>query len=269
MIKSLYTSLMTFMALAVLTLSCNKEDSMPAPTADFSFTVANLAVTFKNESTNGRYFSWDFGDGSDPSTQMAPGYSYEEEGTYTVTLTVTGRDGSTTEISKDVTVVAPPNLVQGGKFEPGDEAMWTVSTISSGVTINFTNGTAVYSGGGWGHAAIYQPIEVEANKKYQVNMKVSGTGATDTWFEVYVGSAEPELNKDYSDGGKRLALNTWAGCGKTEFSGPLTALDCDGTGGGVVEFPVSGTVYLLIKSGGANLGTGGIVVDNVEMRPIQ
>ena len=61
----------------------------------------------------------------------------------------------------------------------------------------------------------------------------------------------------------------WNGCGKTSFNGPLTSLSCAGTGGGVVEFPISGTAYLVIRSGGDNLGTTGISIDNVELRPVQ
>ena len=100
-------------------------------------------------------------------------------------------------------------------------------------------------------------------------MNVSGHGGTDMWFEVYIGKAEPQIGKDYNDGGKRLALNTWNGCGKTPFNAPLTQLSCEGAERGVIQFPTSGTVYLLIKSGGADLGTTGITLANVQLRAIQ
>jgi hypothetical protein len=89
------------------------------------------------------------------------------------------------------------------------------------------------------------------------------------WFEVYVGKAEPQIGQDYNDGGKRLALNTWNGCGKTPFNAPLTQLSCEGAARGVIQFSTSGTVYLLIKSGGGDLGTTGISLANVELRAIQ
>lgn len=264
--KLLYTSLVAFLASAFLVTSCEKDDKVPAPTADFDLEPANLAVAFKNKSTNGRYFTWDFGDNSTLDSTMHPGHFYQQEGTYTVKLTVEGRDGSVTQTSKQVTVTAPPNLVVGGDMS--DPGKWTVLDYSSGVDVNFTNGKAVWTGGSWGHKGIYQAIQVEANKEYQVNMLVSGSGASDTWFEVYVGMAEPKSGSgnDYNDGGKRLALNTWAGCAKVPFNGPLTALSCDGSGGGKVSFPISGTAYLVIRGGGANLGTTGISVDNVELR---
>jgi PKD repeat protein len=265
--KRLYISLLSLLSIAVSITGCKKNDTTAAPAADFTFTVANLAVTFNNGASNGRYFSWDFGDNTNPSKDMSPGHSYTDAGTYTVTLTVTGRDGSTVKVAKQVTVTAPPNLVQGGKFDVGDASKWTIMNLSAGVSITIGNGVALWSGGNWGQAGIYQAVQVEANKKYQVNMQVSGSGASDTWFEVYVGKATPVQGQDYNDGGKRLALNTWSGCGTTAFSGPLTALSCDGSGGGVVQFPTAGTAYLVIRSGGSNLGTTGITVDNVELRP--
>jgi hypothetical protein len=265
--KLFYTSLVAFLALGVLVISCDKEDSVPAPTANFEFKAANLAVSFINKSSNGRYFTWDFGDNTKLDSTAAPGHSYQQAGTYTVKLMVEGRDGSKTETTKQVTVTAPPNLVVGGDMS--DPSKWTVLNYSAGVNLAFTNGKAVWTGGGWGQKGIYQAIPVEANKKYQINMTVSGSGARDTWFEVYMGMAVPSTTSDYNDGGKRLALNTWAGCAKVPFNGPLTTLSCDGTGGGVVEFPISGTAYLVIRGGGDDLGTAGISVDNVEVRAAQ
>jgi hypothetical protein len=182
-------------------------------------------------------------------------------------------NGKTAESNVITIKVTPsdsaPNLVEGSKFDAGDESKWTVLTISNaGVTLNFTNGKAVWKGGNWGHMGIYQAIQVEANKKYQVNMNVSGSGATDTWFQVYVGKTVPQQGQDYTDGGSILGLSTWDGCGKTPFDGPFTTLSCGGKNGGVVEFPIAGTVYLVIRGGGADLGTTGISIDNVEMRPL-
>lgn len=176
---------------------------------------------------------------------------------------------ATSNANAQVSSSQTPNLVQGGTFERGDYDKWTISNITPGVTVRFGGGRALYRGGSWGQAAIYQAIQVEANQKYQVNMTVSGHGGTDMWFEVYVGKAEPQIGQDYNDGGKRLALNTWNGCGKTPFNAPLTQLSCEGAARGVIQFPTSGTVYLLIKSGGSDLGTTGISLANVELRAIK
>jgi hypothetical protein len=184
-------------------------------------------------------------------------------------------NGKTAESNVITIKVTPsdtaPNLVQGGKFNAGDESKWTVLTIwtpTPGVTLSFTNGKAVWMGGNWGHMGIYQAIKVEANKKYQVNMNISGSGAFDSWFQVYVGLSVPQQGQEYTEGGSILGLNTWNGCGKTAFDGPLTTISCDGKNGGIVQFPTSGTVYLVIRGGGTNLGTTGISIDNVEFRPL-
>ena len=177
------------------------------------------------------------------------------------------------DVSNVITIKVTPyspivNLVKGGKFNPGDESKWTLLNISPGVTVNFADGKATWKGSGWGHVGIYQAIEVEANKKYQLDMNVSGSGASDTWFQVYMGKTVPQQGQDYTDGESRLGLNTWNGCGKTSFDGSLTAINCDGKGG-IVQFPTSGIVYLVIRGGGADLGTTGISIDNVELKPIE
>jgi len=53
-------------------------------------------------------------------------------------------------------------------------------------------------------------------------------------------------------------LNTWAGCGNTTFNGNIATIGCDGSlvgQNGKIRFSQAGTVNLLIKTGGANLGT--------------
>lgn len=263
-----YIVLTTFVFAASLTFSCSKDEAVPAPTADFAPVISNLAVTFNNECTNSRFFHWDFGDNSEPSAEYSPAHFYESEGTYTVTLTVTGRNGETKTVSKEIAVTAPPNFVKGGKFDPGDEAEWTVINISPGVDLNIAGGKAVFTGSGFGQAALYQPIEVEAGKTYSFSMLVSGSGATDTWFEVYFGSAQPVDGSDYSDGGRVFGLSTWDGCGGQPFSGNITQIGCVGSlkdANGEISFVQTGTVYLLIKSGGGDLGTGGISIDNVSL----
>jgi PKD repeat protein len=59
-----------------------------APIAGFDHTVSGFTVDFINNSQYGVSYSWDFGDGSDPSNIDTPSYLYSEMGTYTVSLTV-------------------------------------------------------------------------------------------------------------------------------------------------------------------------------------
>jgi len=268
--KKKYIKMLSYLCtVVIITLSgCEKEDSISASSIEFTPKATNLSVDFKNESTNVRYFTWNFGDNTTASKDINPSHFYENEGTYTVTLTTTGRDGEVKTLTKQVTVTAPENFVKGGKMEAGDISKWTVLNISSGVNITFENGKAVAKGGSWGHAGIYQAIQVEANVKYQFSALVAGSGASDTWLELYFGSSQPVQSSDYSEGGNRIGLNTWGGCGTTPFNGNLATIGCAGSlvgKKGEITFNKTGTVYLLIKTGGGNLGNGGISIDNVSL----
>lgn len=60
--------------------------------------------------------SWDFGDGSDPSTERDPTHKYAEPGKYKVTLKVTGPGGSDSA-SREIEVI-PPKPEADFAFEP-------------------------------------------------------------------------------------------------------------------------------------------------------
>lgn len=72
---------------------------LPRPTADFAVSATNgcapRAIQFTDQSVgvgaNGSYF-WDFGDGG-TSTQASPLHSYQQDGDYDVSLTVTNQFG--------------------------------------------------------------------------------------------------------------------------------------------------------------------------------
>jgi PKD repeat protein len=247
----------------------------PDLTASFAVTPvagkANYyALNADNKSVLG--VKWDLGDGGDPAVgKTVDTVFYPDAGTYTVKLYAIGKGGETKIATQDVVVPKSDpnagNLVLGSKMGPNDDAFWNHITMNAGVTFAIDNGKMVAKGGNGGHAGIWQAIDVVAGHKYMVDMLASGSGATDTWFEVYVGSQQPVNGQDYSDGGKRLAINTWAGCGKTNFSGKLSKVQCDGAGN-TFTAATTGKMYLLIKSGGANLGLTGIAITNVELRGI-
>ncbi|HYF29535.1 MAG TPA: hypothetical protein VD993_00300 [Chitinophagaceae bacterium] len=274
------------LAMLCIVASCKKEAvedrGLTESNLDASFTltpVAGKVNTFFAQVKDSSYIlsKWDFGNGSVVVGKSSQEVFLPDAGVYTITHYAVGRGGATFSSSQNVTIAtsdpARGNLVKGGKFETADdEAKWTRLTISApAVTWTRSNGKMVASGGNWGHSAIYQAITVEANKDYRFAMQVSGSGATDTWFEVYFGTAAPVQNSDYSSGGIAIALNTWAGCGNTTFNGNIATIGCAGAlvgQNGKIRFTQSGTVYLLIKTGGANLGTSGISIDNVELRGI-
>lgn len=278
-----FTPALLVIGSVLLMASCKKDDFgnnglETALTPSFTVTpVTGRTNTYLVRNTTGGAIvtRWDF--------DMGNGYTigkgidtvfYPDAGTYSLKMQVMGKGGVFYDAPPQNVNVATSdpvagNLVQGGKFNPGDESKWTTITISPGVSFQLVNGKMVATGGGWGHAAIYQQINVVAGKKYRFGMSVTGSGATDTWFEVYFGTAAPVAGSDYSSGGVRIALNTWAGCGNSAFNGNIATIGCEGSikgQNGEITFSQSGPVYLFIKTGGANLGTTGITLDNVELR---
>jgi hypothetical protein len=252
-------------------------NGLTSPDLNASFTVTPVAGKANyyvlNADTKGVLgVKWSLEEGLDPAVgKSVDTVFYPDAGTYTVTLYAIGIGGETKTTTQNVIVPKSDpnagNLVLGSKMAAGDDAFWNHITISPGVTFAIENGKMVAKGGGYGHAGIWQAIDVVAGHKYMVDMLASGSGATDTWFEVYVGTKLPVNGQDYSDGGKRLALNTWTGCGNKPFSGKLSSIQCDGAGN-TFKAATTGKMYLLIKSGGSNLGLTGIAITKVEFRGI-
>ncbi|WP_444995127.1 immune inhibitor A domain-containing protein [Aliikangiella sp. IMCC44359] len=76
----------------------------------FTFEKNDLTVMFTNTSTaivGEAYYHWDFGDGQGTSNEELPVYTYADEGSYIVKLTVTDDSGSKTAETV-VTVTKPP-----------------------------------------------------------------------------------------------------------------------------------------------------------------
>jgi hypothetical protein len=205
-------------------------------------------------------------------------FTFNASGTYKIEHRVVGRVGGTNFVSEhQFTVTLPeaptgslgPNLIASPNFE--NPANWTVLRINQTGTAHwaFADGKATISGA-TGHEGIYQAVTVEANESYKFDMRVQGPGSTNTWFEVYVSPTAPTPNSDYSAGGKRLQLNTWAGCATSPFDGLLSQVGCGNAevSGNVVTFTESGTVYFLIKSGESGGNINSISVSNVVFQKI-
>jgi hypothetical protein len=218
---------------------------------------------------------WDLGDGGG----LNPGKTvdtvfYPDAGTYTVSMKAIGIGGATkTSTTQTVTVATSDpksgNLVQGGKMQAGDDAFWTHFTIGAGQAIVFdaSKGVMTANESGYNQAAVYQAINLTAGQKYMVDMIVSGSGLTDSWFEVWIGNDKPVPGNDYSSGQKPISLNTWSGCGINAFNGKLSAISCAGSGD-PFTVPTTGTYYLVIKCGGSNTGVTGVSFTNVTLRGV-
>ena len=230
------------------------------PNVDASFTVTPIeGVTnryrLEAQTSNVLSSKWDTGDGVF-SGKMIEEVFFPDAGTYTVTHIAIGKGGVTNSSSKEIVVAVSGNLVKGGKFEDATaHSEWTIQPISdSGASWVLNDGSAtIFSTSAWAQQGIYQSIEVEKDKEYAIDMKVSGGGGfIETWFEVYVGTTVPVDGVEYTSG--RL---TNLGCVKNSKTDAI-----DNT----ITFAESGTIYLYIRSGGNVYDPAGITITNVEMR---
>ncbi|MBI1306641.1 MAG: T9SS type A sorting domain-containing protein [Bacteroidetes bacterium] len=88
----------TYKVAVANTTGCAAEDSVvidvnPLPRASIISSVNQKNVTFTNNSTGGKTYSWDFGDGK-TSTSKNEFHKYDVHGTYTVKYSVTNECGS-------------------------------------------------------------------------------------------------------------------------------------------------------------------------------
>ena len=149
-----------FAVLAIMCLafaSCEGEYPLPEagsiadatlPSADFGFAQTDpedyRVVSFSDQSASATDVTWDFGTG-DTSTEKNPDYTYEAgEGTYTVTMTVSDKNGVSDAVTRDIEVIEPeepdaivPDVVNGD-FTAGQDG-WKFSSFTGGKTDPFNS----------------------------------------------------------------------------------------------------------------------------------
>ena len=216
---------------------------------------------------------WDKGDGASNPGKAIDTVFFPDAGKYTVKLTAIGKGGEQVTSSQDVTVATSDpnsgNLLKGGKFGNGDDSFWIHFIVGGGnnMVINTGKGVMTSNQSGYQAGGIAQAVTLVAGKKYMVDMVVSGSGMTNSWFEVWVDTKAPVNGQDYNTGTKPVSLLTYSGCGTTAFNGKLSALSCNGDGNPFVV-KTSGTYYLVIKNGGDNTGLTGVSFTNVTLRGV-
>ncbi len=267
---------MLFLGILFLFSNCKKkEDTLPPPTAGdavFSYSVDKTNTNLINFKYDGKtpvwYVYWNISDGTFGEGQTFSKF-FIKKGVYKVRIKIFTTSG-TAESTQEITIAEDfkgQNLLKGGEMKPGDNVNWTILNINAGVSWTFNNGSVTATGGNGGHQAIYQAIQVEAGKKYKFDARAFGSGASDTWLELYINEKAPVTGQDYGGVPVLLGLNTWNGCGRAAFDDKLSVLSCNGSNN-EIQFSKSGTVYFLIKTGGSNLGTTGISLTDLEFYAI-
>ena len=107
-----------------------KEEVIPPPTLDIFVTVDGFTVNIAADSPEAASWSWNYGDGTTSDSTGSHSYTYETGGDFTITCTVTGEGGQTTD-SEAVTIATIQELLSGGAGANGKT--WKLSTIPGGV----------------------------------------------------------------------------------------------------------------------------------------
>ncbi|MBR9923001.1 MAG: PKD domain-containing protein [Bacteroidetes bacterium] len=171
------------------------------PTIDFSVSANGLSVDVTNNTTGATEYLWDFGDGMGTSTDFEPGYTYTEDGTYTISLDATNDCGTVT-MTETVTVATAPTA--GIEFDAGTGcAPLTVQFMDASST-NAANWNWSFPGGNPAISTDQNPVVVyNTAGTYSVTLEVSNAAGTDviTLTDVIVVSDVPTIDFSVSANG--------------------------------------------------------------------
>lgn len=213
-------------------------------------------------SENAASIVWDFGDGSEASTEFTVNHEFPEfDQTYTVKATVTGVGGDTDVFETAVEVIGYNELLKGGSMEADDAAFWTVKEYFmmaedwSGETtdpqfVHEFGHTATVPAGGQGgclrlggesqfmqysfKSTVYQAIEVVEGDRIEISAQVKwGENTVDNGLMWWcIGQDAETLGEDNSESTILELFNYWA-VGVTDT--PLPAWDGNLLGAGLPE----------------------------------
>lgn len=262
------------LALDELSLTAKRTKPMTAFTVDNPLGFAPLTVQFSDKSKFATSWSWDFGDGSEGSTEQNPQHIFENVGTYTVTLTATNEKGDSALVKTDlVKANAKPELPEGEKLYGGnmeDPNLWNITTLNATsiptATWNYREDTLAAGEGGnlmisatalntTSQYCIWQAVELTAGMKYTFTaaFRDLSENLDHFWSEVMIGTTAPVDDADYSkdaEGNTLIAFfNSWD-CGTAKgLNGTYQDNACGDEPVGVFIPETSGTYYFVIKTG--------------------
>lgn len=187
---------------------------------------------------------------------------------------------------------AQDNLISGGNMESADEAGWSVTTLETdpansssyafGYTADGPSGgqdgalhyTITNTGSNGAHLMFYQQVTLEKGKRYIFDMAAKAIQEmNNSWFEVYLGGAEPQDGADYGGGMTPLGgwkFSGWEGAcaGLDLFNGTLREDGCLAGSSDTIYYEGTGdtVMYIGFKAGiWATETTVEFVVDNVTL----
>lgn len=276
---------LAFGAVAVFSSGCTDDlvnnGITPKTPLDASFVITPLSSSpnrFILTPSNEDYIfsEWDLDDGANYIREVNKYQIFlPDAGTYNIKHRVVGV-GAASAVATQTVVVATSdpnagNLVKGGKFANAEDiSKWTVDNLTGGVC-TFDNGWVTFTNTpeSWGQAALQQPIEVVAGKTYQIDMVFKTAGVKNGWFKVYACTTKPTPGVEYGGSILVAEIPIW-GDNVGPLSGKFSSILNPSSGtqtGNKVTFSTSGTIYLSIQCGAADLKAG-VSITNVEFRGV-
>ncbi len=215
------------------------------PTADFQADTTSGHMPFTvnfNDQSSGQIDSWqwNFGDGNS-STDQNPQHTYNEAGTYDVTLTVSGPNGTDTEVKSGYISVTAPAI-----FGDGRDGPLTISTDTNDIPIDSVAtglaGTNILNATNPDFSAGQKILIIQMqNTKagfYEINEIAS-------YAEGTITTVDP-LDYDYSSGvskGQVLVLKQYTDV-TVESGKRWNVKGWNGNTGGILAFLADGTVTI-------------------------
>lgn len=260
------------MSIDELSLTAQRIAPVAAFTANNPLGFAPLSVQFTDHSTFAESWTWDFGDGNS-STEQNPMHTYENVGSYTVTLTVSNEVGSTVlEKANFIKANEKPELPEGEMLYGGnmeDPNLWNITELNATAPTeavwNYTDNVADHGQGGGLYLSaqvlnnqalycIWQQVELKAGMKYTFDaaFKDLSENLDHFWSEVFIGTSAPVDGADYGEGHSKIAFfNSWTAQNGKGIDGTylLNGGRDNGEPVGIFVPETDGTYYFAIKTG--------------------
>jgi PKD repeat protein len=184
------------------------------PFADFEYSVDDLEVDFQNLSSNATSYFWEFGDGG-TSTLTNPIHIYDEDGTYTVTLTATNECGTDVYVQV-IEIITVPTAFFSSDIVEGCEPFEVEFINLSSENAEFFEWT--FPGGSPSTSDDFEPVVLyEIPGTYNVSLTVYNEAGEDvqTINNYITVLPQPVAEFSYTTNGLQVNFNSLGSLGDT------------------------------------------------------
>jgi len=264
---------------ATVTKIIHVEERPPGPVADFYTDeregAAPFYVVFTDASIDAETWDWNFGDGTANSTVQFPEHEYLAPGTYTVTLTVTNAEGSSTQVKPGYISVTVGNQPPDASFS------LTPESPTAGDTVQFTDLSTDPEGDyfevGWDFGDESYSSEPDPTHMYQeAGLYLIGLTATDDYGASGEGYwpliVNPEGSTMYALACPGVTIEQSHITINTDLTEDFISQDILSINSDTIEFTINGLTMTIVTDGlttSENIIEGDIVSMSIENTPVQ